>query len=112
MSDASEVWHRIDYVRYAAPLDEFERPSGSGSLELVQQTYPVLKHTKKGAWLDIGCGCRRFVLCVSKRQFASPTLSLAKLKFRKRKERQLGILRAKIRDIEEALSKLPTFKLK
>lgn len=92
-------------------LDEFERPNGIGSLELVHRTYRVLKQTKKGVWLDIGFG-KRFVLCESKRQFASPTLSLAKLKFRKRKERQLGILRAKIRDIEEALGKLDTFKSK
>ena len=106
----SEVWHRIDYVRYAAPLDEFERPNGIGSLALVHCTYRVLKQTKKGVWLDIGFD-KRFVLCVSKRQFASPTLSLAKLKFRKRKERQLGILRDKIRDIEEALGKLKAFKL-
>lgn len=106
----SEVWHRIDYVRYAPPLDEFERPCGIGRLELWHQTYRVIRGTPKGVWLEILPGHKRFVLIGSKRQYASPTLAAAKHKFRKRKERQMAILKAKIREIEEALDKLDELK--
>lgn len=103
-------WHRIDYVRYAPPLDEFDRPCGWSRLELVHRKYRVIRGTPKGVWIELFPGHKRFVLIGSKRQYASPTLAVAKDKFRKRKESQLGILRRKISDIEEALRKLDQLK--
>lgn len=105
----TEFWHRIDLVRYAAPLDEFERPSGPSTIQLIHQQYPVVKTTAKGVRLDLGLGYLRLVLKDSKRQFASPTFEQAKEKFRKRKERQLKILREQMDGIKTALAQLEKF---
>lgn len=109
----SEVWHRVELVHYAAPVDEFDRPSGRGTVDLIHHTYRVIKRTARGVWIDvggfIGGNGKRFVLVDSKRQFASPTFEQAKDKFALRKRRQIEILREQVRDIEIALSKLEKF---
>jgi len=110
-----EYWHRIDFTRYAPPVDDFGYSNGHGSIGLNHHRYKVLKTTAKGVWLDMGCHGlldpeKRFVLFDSKRQFASPTFEQAKDKFCLRKRRQIEILRSQIRDIEIAISKIETFK--
>lgn len=65
----------------------------------------VLRRTPKGVWIN-DYGTERFVLNDAKKQFACPTEEEAKTSFLARKNRQLGILRAQVRDVERAMSEL------
>lgn len=111
---STEVWHRIEHVCYAPPVDEFDRSVGEGTVGLIHLTYPVVKTTAKGVWLNVSFfddgGARKFVRHDAKRQFASPTFEQAKDKYRHRKQRQIEILKYQIRDIEKALAQLDGFK--
>lgn len=110
-----EVWYRIEEKRYAASLDEFERPMGRGSLKLICYTYLVTKHTPKGVWLKAGMfsdtgsyafgGKPRFVRREANKRFACPTRKEAYESFMARKKRQIRILAARLCDAEEALAK-------
>ena len=111
----SSYWHRIDYTRYAPPLNEFDEPVGQGSVGLNHYRYKVVKTTAKGVWLDVGGfnldkESRKFVLFDSKRQWASPTFEQAKEKFVRRKQKQIAILQREIDDIRRALEAVETFK--
>ena len=87
----AEVYHRYDDRTYAAPLDEFDNPMGPSRLSIEHTTYPVLKATPKGVWLDLGLGGRRLVLHASRKRFACSTEEEALRSFIERKKRQAGI---------------------
>ncbi len=105
------IWHRFEDVHYAAPVDEFDRPMGEGTIKVEHREYEVLKETPKGVWLNIGFS-KTFVRRDAKRQFASPTVEQALEKFLRRKERQLAILRARMRSVEVAISQADEIKFK
>ncbi len=64
--------------------------------------YPVLRHTKKGAW--IRCGLQeKFVLDTAKKKFAHPTCELALDSFIARKTRQLSLLESQMTKARHAL---------
>ncbi len=103
-----ENWYRYDVIRYAAPLDEWDRPQGIGRVTVQLSTFKVLKVTPKGVWLieTIGiwdCEPKRFVLRDARKRFACPTKKEAAESFSARKKRQLRILRAQAKDVERAL---------
>ena len=56
-----EFWFRYEDRRYAPPVDEFDRPIGEGSVEIILLKYPVIKYTPKGVWLDLSFNDHRFV---------------------------------------------------
>lgn len=107
MATKTEYWYRLEEQRYAAPLDEFDRPMGRGELVVHLRKLKVVRHTPKGVWLA-GLSWSedrpRFVLKDARRQFACPTIEGAKFSFRKRKERQASIFRARADQADEAIS--------
>lgn len=94
-----DTWYRYDFMRYAPPLDEYERPCGSGHREVVLTGYIVERVTPKGVWLE----GRRFVLTSARKRFACPTKEEARESFIARKNRQVRILKAQLLDAELAL---------
>jgi len=103
-------WFRIVDGRYAAPLDELDRPMGEGQTYVTLYRYRVLKETPCGAWLEDGCciNGRRFVLRDARKRYACPTLDEAVASFRARKKQQLRILTNRVRRVHEALGLLPS----
>lgn len=106
-----EVWYRYDDVRYAALLDEYERPCGPGVLEVKLREYKVIRHTPKGVWLAFSFGPlsafssaeRRFVLNDARKRFACPTIEEAKQSFIARKTRQARIHHARAKQAEDSI---------
>lgn len=98
-----EVYYRYEDVRYAALIDEWGVAEGPGRLEVKLREYPVIKKTKKGAWINARYG-RRFVLDNVRKTYACPTIAEARKSFIARKTRQAGIYRARLRQAEEALT--------
>lgn len=103
-----ELWYRYDAVRYAPPLDEYDRICGSGRLEVRLHKFPVLRHTPKGVWLDF-YSIPKFVLNDSRKKFACATLEDARASFIARKTRQIRIYEARLADAEAALAEVSTF---
>ena len=67
--------------------------------------YPVLKTTPQGVWIEYGLG-RRWVKTNARKRFACPTIDEAFISYRKRKRRQIGIYKERIRAIRVMLSTL------
>lgn len=101
---APVVWHRFEAIKYASASytihGDFEY--GEGRVEVEHRAYKVLRTTPKGVWLDVGFQ-PKFVRRDAHRQFASPTIELAKEKFIRRKQRHLSILRKQAADVQKAL---------
>lgn len=95
----SEVWYRYDSYLVSAGVDEFDSPLGPPSVAVYLHTYKVLKHTRRGVWLD-NYNAKRFVLSTARKRFACPTIEEAKQSFIARKRRQAHILQ---RQVEHAL---------
>jgi hypothetical protein len=102
VQEEREVWYRVEDGRYAPMLDEYERPVGEGRSWVSLHEVPVIRRTPKGAWLN--AGRPRFVLLESRKRYACPTPEEAWESWRKRKERQLIILRSQLDHVTEALS--------
>ena len=94
-----EYWYRYEDVVYAAPLDEYDRPSGSRRLSVELRKYAVVKHTPCGVRLDLGC----FVSKTSRKRFAHATLEEARESFIARKERQASIHQLRVDRAENAI---------
>lgn len=88
---------------YAAPLDEYDNPSGPGRVQVCYDRYKIVKRTPKGAWID-NYGDRKFVLLTAHKKFACETKELAQESFIARKERQIRILSAQIKQAEQAIA--------
>jgi hypothetical protein len=101
------VWYRVEDVQYASSLDEWERPSGDGEVELIVLALPIERETACGVWLDLGGGFRRFVLRNARKRYACPTRDEAFDSFRARKAKQRRILEAQLRRVAAALAQCP-----
>lgn len=100
MSSADqEWWYRVVDGRYAAPLDEWERPLGSGRAFVTLISLRVIKTTPKGVRLEDG----RFVLRDARKRYACPTETEAWESWFARKQRQLTILEAQVDQVYEVL---------
>lgn len=93
-------YYRFEDQRYASLCDEDDWGS---TLQVHCREYPVLKTTPKGVWLDV-YGIRRFVLASARKQFACPTVELARTSFKARKARQIKIYEKRLADARQALS--------
>lgn len=100
MSD--EFLYRCESIIYAAPLDEFDRSSGEGRLELREIKFQIIKRTPKGAWIDI-YGDKKFVNLTARKKFACETIDKALESFIARKERQISILESQTRYAKRVL---------
>ena len=96
-------WFRVTDGKWAAPLDEWERPIGDGESYVHLHSFRVTKETPCGVWLD-SFGGRRFVLRDARKRFACPTKEEAIESFRARKTKQLRILQKRIRHVERCLT--------
>ncbi len=100
-------WFRFEEQRYAAPLDEFDRPAGRGRMVLHLRKLKVLRETPKGVQLiggGHGTSNPRLVLHDSHKKFACATREEAWLSFVARKNKQIAIYKARISDAEEAMT--------
>ena len=102
----ADIWFRYEDVQYASPVDEFDNPTGEGTLRIELNAYEVVKITPKGVRLNMGCESKnqRFVLANATKRFACPTQEEALLSFIARKQRQAGILRRQLRRSEQAIN--------
>lgn len=98
MSDS--MW-RVEMVVWAAPLNEYDEPSGPGRTSVRAVEYAVVKRTPKGVRLNID---NKFVSSTARRRWACPTVEEAVESFLARKAREASILKARLKRIEEAVA--------
>jgi hypothetical protein len=106
MTDETTYWYRFEEVRYAAPLDEFGYPTGSGRTVLYLRKLKVVRETPKGvqlAGLNYSAEHPRFVRRDSRKRFACPTVDEAVQSYRARKEKQINIYKVRISSARHAL---------
>lgn len=72
-----EHWWRAEDRRYADWDPWADEQPNSSHLQIELRCYPVVRHTRKGVWLDTGFGGEVFVLGTARKQFAVPTQELA-----------------------------------
>lgn len=85
-------WYRYKDTQYAAPLDEYDNPVGTGQLKVELEKYRVVRETPMGVWLSfLGVSAPRFCRRDSRRRFACPTIEEARESFIARKRRQIAI---------------------
>lgn len=97
------VLYRYEDYLEAAGVDEWDIPVGRPRVRVVLHQFPVIRWTPKGAWISLGAGERKFVLLTARKRYALRTRREALLSFIKRKKRQCVILRARLRNAEDAL---------
>ena len=96
----TEHWYRYRDYRSGGGEDY----DGSYSrAEIVCDKFRVLKHTPKGVQLEYEHHKPRFVLLDARKRFACPTEEEAMVSFLARKKRQLSILKAQAKHVEEVL---------
>lgn len=96
---------RMRAVSYAPPLDQFDNPIGEGRQQIVTEHLPILSYTASGAWIDV-YGQRKFVNLRARKQYACGTEADALASLRARKERQIVILSAQLRNATRVLKML------
>lgn len=74
-----------------------------GILQIDLREFPVVRHTPKGVQLLIDEVKTKFVRNSAKRKFAHPTKEEALQRFRDRKETQIKILEAQLKQARQAL---------
>lgn len=105
-----EHWYRYEDVQYAAPLDEYERPIGSGTLKVEKRVFEVVKTTPKGVWLRPWFGDfssiiePRFVRLSARKRYACPTEAEALESFIARKEAQARIYESRANRARRAVA--------
>lgn len=95
-----DSWWRVRPVPHGGYLDL----DGYGYL-IEFDEYEVIKPTPKGAWVRLVLGQflgdKKFILRDARKRFACPTKEEALESFLKRKERQINILRAQLKEAEK-----------
>lgn len=99
----SDTWYRFEDHRVAPPVDEYDNPIGSSTLEVNLRTFTLLRRTPKGVWLTSSYGGPRFVLNGATKCYACPTVEAALESFTARKNKQARILRRRADDADDAV---------
>lgn len=68
---------------------------------LTLASYPLIKTTPAGAWIDV-YGSKKFVLLNARKRYACPTVEEALASYHARKQRQARILRHQLARAEAA----------
>ena len=97
-----EIYYRYEDFRQAAPMDEYESPTGEGRPDIQLFIFKVLRHTPKGVVIDLDGG-DRFILSAARKRFACPTKEEAMESFLARKNKQLEILRSQINHVKHVI---------
>lgn len=95
-----ECWYRYHDMRVAEYMTESDTFTSS-ICKVVLQKIPVLHYTPKGVWLD--WKGRSFVLTDARKRWACPTEKEAMVSFLARKKRQLGIIKAQLDNVNDAI---------
>jgi hypothetical protein len=105
-----EVWWRLEDFEESdipglalSPNGVWE--PGVPKISLLFRAFRVIKHTPRGVWLDV-YGMKRFVLKDSLKRYAYPTKAEAAMSYRKRKERQIKLLKAQLHRAQGGLELL------
>lgn len=100
-----ECWYRlIEHSHRNGGVNESGEYEFSGmrTVGIRVEAFDVIKHTPKGAWLDVH-GEKRFVKTDARKRFACPTIDEAKQSFIARKKRQISILSSQLTTAKRAL---------
>jgi len=108
MTKPIEYWYRFEDRTTVALLDDNGKPTGSERINIDLYKYKVMRHTKKGVWIEFGFSKDRFVLKDARKRFACPTVEEAEQSFIARKERQLSILRIQMSKVNYVLAEART----
>jgi hypothetical protein len=73
------------------------------AMRLYLDSYPIIKHTPCGCWIDIGCDRKKFINLDARRKWAHASLEDAMKSFSARKKRQVTILRHQLLKAEASL---------
>ncbi len=86
-------------------FDDYRFTSFDSTIQRVSvKRFPIVKHTRCGAWIETGAPKHRFVnLTTAYKQYASETVEDAVEQYRKRRIRQLRILHGQLARAEEYL---------
>jgi hypothetical protein len=99
---AGECWWRVEDHLVLPLFDDSYVAAYDASVQLYVVPHRVVRHTPKGVWLE-AYGREKFVLREARKKWAHPTKKGAMVSFRKRKARQVVILRAQLQRAERAL---------
>lgn len=103
---ATVRFFRYESMQWAPPVDERGNPDGAGSIEVIEHVFRVTRKTPKGVWIENlesdFFHFRRFVRNEGKKRFAYPTREEAREGFRRRKARQISILKKQLQAAEVA----------
>jgi len=98
-----DICYRYNYHLVSNGVDQFEDSLGS-RVEIYFSSYKILNHTPCGFWIEyynnVG---KKFINTKKIKQFAHRNKTDAKVAFKKRKEKQLMIMRKAMSNIELAL---------
>lgn len=98
------VLYRYEGICWSAGVDEYGDPLPyRGRRSIHCHEYPVIRTTKCGVWIAMGCGEKKFVNLQATKQYACVSKFLALESFRARKRRAIAIMRARIADCEDFL---------
>src|SRR5690606_627484 len=100
----SEFYYRLREWTYCTFDDDGDYVTYRRTVVNVE-TFKVLRHTPKGAVISVS-GEPRFICKNWTKQFACPTVEEAIVSYKARKEKQIAIYEARIRDVKEALTSL------
>lgn len=73
------------------------------NVKLALRSYPVLRTTAKGVWIDMAWEGEKFILLRARKKFACATKEEALESFLARKERQVSILSRQLKNAQKAL---------
>lgn len=73
------------------------------SMRLYRDSFPVIKHTKCGCWIDLGYERKKFINLDARKKWAHPSLEEAMKSFVARKKQQIVILRHQLLKAEAAV---------
>lgn len=97
--------YRVEMVKTAPPLNEFDELVGRGDVHVRLLQFPVMKWTPCGAWIDTEFGRPKFVNLYARKKYACYTIEAAYRSFRRRKEVQRNIYQARIHAIDKSLDR-------
>ena len=93
-----EYWYRYRDITTGGDEDGY-----GCHAEIILDRFRVSSVTKQGVWISTGYAAKKFVLRGARKRWACPTKEEAMVSFIARKKRQLGLLRAQARHVEEVL---------
>lgn len=104
----SDVLYRVMELTYSAGVDESGDPLPGGPTRTNLHSFPVLKRTPCGAWIEDHHGRRRFVKLTANKRYATNTVEEAIASFKARKKAEMRIYAARSKAIMEAIRYLDT----